>query len=594
MNESLTQNSETTSTDNPVFRETIVLEFRERSSTTAPQHDPPNAQQDVEQDTGVANEAKRHNPLAFMSNNPQWYFTYAPLLTYFTAFVFAWIYTMIPSNNYYIFFVVKGQVWNVLATSCFTELFSVTIPDINDEIYILVYLIGWIMCPLFFGLSKGASFQNTRFDAVITTIPYLACVVGFGYNVCMYPKSADQLRRQNRLLPEESKDPDQNQNNRSASGNSGYRHNLFQSMFAATRGSMAIRGTSVSIAPNFPINPMMTVYTGSDIERAVNPSRDDNKTNPEKPHDKLFPQWVHQCFHRDYFFFLPKFWPWYQFHHISKLPPNIDRRFLWILISLLVYFFTQDYVFLVLFTYRFREMDQTIESTFKLFVLYITVTTCFRIVIKFLGLQLDKYRNKTVSLYFIGEVMGLLYYYTFYRVLFESVRSIGEFIVLLSVHLVSEWILYVARSSLIYYQLTDAFSQRCLKCLGNQRLTYEAWQEFIALDFGIRCSIFVSTGYGILLLLVTIQFVPWVGATNGLKSNLVGFRYTAVFLLLSCVFELINATLMVKYYFLPRGLNVLRMTRHCYSLRYFCLVSMLIASTLFINPVYALTTIPSG
>jgi hypothetical protein len=200
-------------------------------------------------------------------------------------------------------------------------------------------------------------------------------------------------------------------------------------------------------------------------------------------------------------------------------------------------------------------------------------------------------------MYFIGEVMGLLYYYTFYRVLFESIHSVSEFALLQMVHLTSEWVLYVGRSSTFYYQWTDRLIvQSCLQsCFDNhnQRLSYRNWQEFIALDFGIRCSIFVSTGYGILLLLVTIQFVPWVSATNALHRDIAGFRYTVVFLLLAVVFELINAFIMVKYFFLPRQLDVTRMTRHCYSLKYFCLVSMLIASTLFINPVYAFTMVPS-
>jgi hypothetical protein len=131
-------------------------------------------------------------------------------------------------------------------------------------------------------------------------------------------------------------------------------------------------------------------------------------------------------------------------------------------------------------------------------------------------------------------------------------------------------------------------------CFGGNSFSYRHWQEFIALDFGIRCSVFVSTGYGIILLLLTIQFVPWVGESNGLKQDIVNFRYTTLFLFVAIVLELINAFAIMKYYFEPRKLDSLRMTRHCYSLRHFAFLSMLIAANLFINPVYTFTTVPTA
>jgi hypothetical protein len=142
--------------------------------------------------------------------------------------------------------------------------------------------------------------------------------------------------------------------------------------------------------------------------------------------------------------------------------------------------------------------------------------------------------------------------------------------------------------------VSDRVLRRFLPFFSDQRLSFRHWQEFIALDFGIRCSIFVSTGYGTILLLLTIQFVPWVGRSNGLKEdNVVSFRYTSIFLFIAIVLELVNAWVMMRFYFQPKQLDALRMTRHCYSLRYFAFLSMLIAANLFINPVYAFTTIPA-
>ena len=50
-------------------------------------------------------------------------------------------------------------------------------------------------------------------------------------------------------------------------------------------------------------------------------------------------------------------------------------------------------------------------------------------------------------MFFVGEYLCLMFYYTFYRVLFESIPDWGTFFALEACHLFFEWICYPLRAS---------------------------------------------------------------------------------------------------------------------------------------------------
>lgn len=270
-----------------------------------------------------------------------------------------------------------------------------------------------------------------------------------------------------------------------------------------------------------------------------------------------------------------------------------DRRIQWLKSTTLNILSSLYYYFLEYFTLRFREESWTSRGRFGLFVVYILIGTVFRVVIKRIGLSIDLHKCSTASLYFIGEVMCLLFYYTFYRVLFESLHSWPWFFLTQLAHLGSEWLLYVARGSESMFSLSQSLkSSILLSCLSDiitpYDLTHRDWVHFICLDFGIRCCVMISTGLGVLLLLLTINYLPWI--TNSLKESNAGFGTTSALIGVAIALEAANACLINHFFFRRKNLDVWVSTCHCFADAKFAFLSTIIACNLFINPMYAFTT----
>jgi hypothetical protein len=311
--------------------------------------------------------------------------------------------------------------------------------------------------------------------------------------------------------------------------------------------------------------------------------------------------------------FLPRYWNNNYFELINTLKPHCDRRWVWFWTSFFNIFYSVYYVFLIYFTEYFRSLNtidpgantvsnddittlpgsgnSTMVRHVVLFCVFILCNTLLRISLKSVGMILDKQKRTSISMFFLAEVMALFFYYTFYRVLFESIHSVFEFTFFQVMHLCSEWILYAGRCTHWYYATTERLTRRFLstRYLPQPRLSFRSWQVFISLDFGIRCAILVVTGYGMILLLATVQFVPWLHDHNDLKQSTVNFYFTTVLIVIAVILEFGNAWLMIAVFFRQHKLNVIAEVRHCFSLPHFALLAVMIGSNLFINPVFAFT-----
>eukprot|EP01036_Dinobryon_divergens_P036160 gene36160-47015_t len=58
-----------------------------------------------------------------------------------------------------------------------------------------------------------------------------------------------------------------------------------------------------------------------------------------------------------------------------------------------------------------------------LFFVYVIACTIFRVIIKRMGMECDKLKMNTASMFFLAEFFCLCFYYNFYRVLFESIPN---------------------------------------------------------------------------------------------------------------------------------------------------------------------------
>ncbi len=99
------------------------------------------------------------------------------------------------------------------------------------------------------------------------------------------------------------------------------------------------------------------------------------------------------------------------------------------------------------------------------------------------------------------------------------------------------------------------------------------------------------TAVGIMLLITTIKYVPYLNRTNDLAEHLISYESTIVFIAAALGMELINAFCISNLYFKRLQLDVREETVHCFALRDFSLLALIACTTLFINPVFAFTTI---
>ena len=120
-----------------------------------------------------------------------------------------------------------------------------------------------------------------------------------------------------------------------------------------------------------------------------------------------------------------------------------------------------------------------------------------KVTMKRIGMQIDQGKVGTCSFFFVAEFMLTLFYFTFYRMLFEQFVSWPVFVFLQAVHLLSEWFLYCVRATDSFYQLFKAIPDifgPVKHMVVMKGLSHRDWQVFLALDFALRVGIMIFSG----------------------------------------------------------------------------------------------------
>lgn len=92
--------------------------------------------------------------------------------------------------------------------------------------------------------------------------------------------------------------------------------------------------------------------------------------------------------------------------------------------------------------------------------------------------------------------MCTLFYFTFYRMLFEEFVGWGVFAIVQLVHLTAEWCLYCIRATTTFYNFVKGLPDYLdpIKALAVMPgFSHRDWQIFLALDFGVRVAVMVFT-----------------------------------------------------------------------------------------------------
>ena len=112
-----------------------------------------------------------------------------------------------------------------------------------------------------------------------------------------------------------------------------------------------------------------------------------------------------------------------------------------------------------------------------------------RVLGKRTGLIIDAGKLGTCSLYLLAEYLGTLFYFVFYRMLFEDAITWPLFFIIQVMHFTTEWVMYGLRFSETFYTMVgslpetvDAFKA----ILVMPGLDFDQWQVLLVLEFILR------------------------------------------------------------------------------------------------------------
>lgn len=269
--------------------------------------------------------------------------------------------------------------------------------------------------------------------------------------------------------------------------------------------------------------------------------------------------------------------------------------------------------------------NTTQQRKFGIFVVYTFACILYKIMVKRIGLLLDARKIGGLSMFFLAEFLGVIFYFSYYRMLFEHAVDWRLFAIMQLFHFACEWLMYGLRFTKCVYACVSTTDDADLSSPGHNSssdvtaecsvttsrpaattakvatnglpddgciplrtmlvlpgLTYFEWQSCLLFEFCTRvfAAIFSAVGYCVLLI-ATARFW-WI--ESELKPITTAELRVPFFQLLTCVcLEGINAYVMyfiVRSSFVASGWAFLRLIAN----RRFCLLCFLYGVCALINP----------
>eukprot|EP00658_Telonema_sp_P-2_P078116 TRINITY_DN7238_c0_g1_i5.p1 TRINITY_DN7238_c0_g1~~TRINITY_DN7238_c0_g1_i5.p1 ORF type:complete len:319 (+),score=45.43 TRINITY_DN7238_c0_g1_i5:104-1060(+) len=191
---------------------------------------------------------------------------------------------------------------------------------------------------------------------------------------------------------------------------------------------------------------------------------------------------------------------------------------------------------------------------------------------KRLGVAADRIKFGTFSMYFALEYLLTLFYYTFYRTLFDKISDYRVFIALQALHLLTEWLLFPFKASATcyrWYQSVDEWATHrfdssqnlCHMTLRSLILApgvrcHRHLQCAVTMELAIRTLCSVSSGIANVAITLLISHGPEY-ITAQFKNTTADVTRTVLFVSGALVTELLNLCVMETCFFRPRGLSVI-------------------------------------
>ena len=185
---------------------------------------------------------------------------------------------------------------------------------------------------------------------------------------------------------------------------------------------------------------------------------------------------------------------------------------------------------------------------------------------KQLGLVLDMGKVGSCSMFFVAEFMTTLFYFTFYRMLFETFISWEVFLSVQCTHILLEWFMYCWRGSSFVYEVMEGlpvwFPPRGLVVMRG--LSLRDWQMFLGLDFVMRVIVFLCTAPAFIVMMVATMTCPWIESSlKPIDSST--FCLVVLEIALCVIIELANAYGMYRLFFANLNMNLLNYATACFK-----------------------------
>ena len=216
------------------------------------------------------------------------------------------------------------------------------------------------------------------------------------------------------------------------------------------------------------------------------------------------------------------------------------------------------YLSLVQFALAF-DRSASNEIQILVFVLFSAFNLVVKTLYKMLGHRLDMGKRGSVLLFYLAELMCALFYFSFYRLLFEAVSGYVQFFALQALHVCLEWVTYPMMASSSWLHIVDqspnwarAFLEVMPKLSKRERACY------LTNAFGIRIMCFIYTSIGFITY-KTFIVLGWNAKQFGHSGDMLAVELwqLSLFVLLASVVEGLNAWIMNITFFVPKKLNLL-------------------------------------
>eukprot|EP01039_Chlorochromonas_danica_P003445 gene3446-3774_t len=553
----------------------------------------------------------------------------------FLALLIAWIYTIIPNYSVWVYVFIKQELWSIFGIALYAEFTLLCMPDISVNAYLSLYAAG-IMLPMVIRIASyiGNHFDDEPIQLFSSIIGLPVVILLAGWHSFAHPKPADISYTESQQQPFYWKYIEVTHHTASQDDINPRYFDLFNSALTVAedteltkdkpedlsngrklwREIHALDGREPSfsmsmqmmMSPSLAVNPivfssevqqqqqqqqqtampMPRIYSGdahSDSTSSIPPLSTSLTSQKTTHSSSLYLTMVE---------IIPRFY--YIKHNISLGYVTGGNRRQFAFIALFFFAFNSYYYLLMYFVDLLRKDSDNTDFflvAFR-FLSFVLGASFFRFLLKRAGLALDRNKIGSTSIFFIAEFAGLMFFYSFYRILFESVDSWGMFASFQAIHLAFEWILYPLRASKwLYPYLIYIQDHPNLPIARNLFIPYQTncqdWLEFIALDFGVRVVVMISSAVSMSILLLTVQTVSWV--SSDLQGSLDRCWRAIVYIIVAALMEAGNAWIMNHLFFAKNRADVIQKTVQIFRDDRFAILSVIFAVNLLINPIYVFT-----